>query len=275
MAKTVAVSYCSVGVSGSQKSATRKHASHFNNLFYSFSGSKCKDRWESLRGQYRKHINKITKSGQAATHSTKWKYEEQMSFLRPLFKDRERVTSLQQEDTEIEVRIGDTNTQELCNEPVHQEKDEASDNNETIPEAGPSRTKKRKKEQSDTSASATLMKYLVERKKEEQPTNPIDTFFSLMATTVKNFKPVDQNFIKSKVFSLVNDVELKYLTQEEGGTHAPQTYTCPLPTPSPALSYQSTPSPAISQQLQDDTNQEPSVQPYNLNIWHNNENNFS
>lgn len=244
-------------------------------MFYPFSGSKCKDRWEGLRGQYRKHVNKITKSGQAATHSTKWKYEEQMSFLRPFFKDRERVTSLQQQDTEIEdTEIGDTNTQNVCNEPVHQEKDEAYDNNETIPEAGPSRTKKRKKEQSDTSASATLMKYLVERKKEEQPSNPIDTFFSLMATTVKKFKPVDQHLIKSKVFSLVNDVELKYLTQEEGGTHAPQTYTCPFPAPSPALSYQSTPSPAVSQH-QDDTYQEPSLQPYNLLIWHNNENNLS
>ena len=37
-------------------------------------------------------MNKVTKSGQAATSTMKWKYEEQMSFLRPLSKDRTRIT---------------------------------------------------------------------------------------------------------------------------------------------------------------------------------------
>lgn len=41
-----------------------------------------KARWESLRAQYRKHLNKQeTKSGQSATKITKWKFQDQMSFL--------------------------------------------------------------------------------------------------------------------------------------------------------------------------------------------------
>lgn len=61
------------------------------------------------------------------------------------------------------------------------------------------------------SASTTLMKYLVDKK--GQASHPIDDFFSLMATTVKNFSPIDQHYVKSKVFAIVNDIESKYLMQ--------------------------------------------------------------
>ena len=44
------------------------------------------------------------------------------------------------------------------------------------------------------------------KKKKEQPATPIDSLFTLR-TTVKNFKPADQHFIKTKVFSLLSDVE--------------------------------------------------------------------
>ncbi|KAK8389726.1 hypothetical protein O3P69_009016 [Scylla paramamosain] len=65
-------------------------------------GSKCKERWESLRAQYRKHKNKKTKSGQAADGFQKWKFEDQMSFLLAFTKDRTRVTSLEKAENEAE-----------------------------------------------------------------------------------------------------------------------------------------------------------------------------
>lgn len=53
----------------------------------------CKERWESLRSQFRKIMAKCTKSGQGASSIVKWKYEEQMGFLRSLSKDRTRICS--------------------------------------------------------------------------------------------------------------------------------------------------------------------------------------
>ncbi|KAK9505022.1 hypothetical protein O3M35_009173 [Rhynocoris fuscipes] len=41
--------------------------------------------------------------------------------------------------------------------------------------------------------------------------NPIDTFFSLMSNTVKTFTPQDQNRVKNRVFTIVNEIEGKHL----------------------------------------------------------------
>ncbi|KAL4147944.1 hypothetical protein QTP88_002258 [Uroleucon formosanum] len=61
------------------------------------------------------------------------------------------------------------------------------------------------------SASTTLMKYLVQQKREEQSPHPINTFFSLMATSVKKFNATDQHFVKTKLFSLPSPAHSQYL----------------------------------------------------------------
>lgn len=49
--------------------------------YYYNIGSECKERWESLRSQYRKNENKQkTKSGQAVSNISNWKYASQMHF---------------------------------------------------------------------------------------------------------------------------------------------------------------------------------------------------
>lgn len=55
------------------------------------------------------------------------------------------------------------------------------------------------------------MKYLVQQKKEEQSPHPINTFFSLMTTSVKKLNATDQHFVKAKLISLISDIEAKYL----------------------------------------------------------------
>lgn len=58
------------------------------------------------------------------------------------------------------------------------------------------------------------MKYLVKQKRKEQPPQPIDTFFSLMATSVKKFNVTDQHFVKTILFSLVSDIKAKYIVSK-------------------------------------------------------------
>jgi hypothetical protein len=60
-------------------------------------------------------------------------------------------------------------------------------------------------------ASAALMKYLVESDKERQtepPVDPTDAFFKSIAATLKKFPPVYQNICKSRIFAIVSKVEM-------------------------------------------------------------------
>lgn len=55
------------------------------------------------------------------------------------------------------------------------------------------------------------MKYILENKESERPVNSIEQFFSLMATTVNTFSTLDQHVVKTRVFTLISQVEEKYL----------------------------------------------------------------
>ena len=112
------------------------------------------------------------------------------------------------------------------------------------------------------------MKYLIEKKKEERVPETIDTFFSLMAATVKKFSPDDQHFIKTRVFSLVSDIEGKYIHNQNAQTYVQQTQTIyPIPTPSPALSQYSMSS---SKSTQNGTQDQ--EHPTCISQWHNQDN---
>lgn len=89
----------------------------------------CKERWEGLRSRYRKHVNRKTKSGQAAAHSQKWKYEDPVSVLSALMKDRARLSSLQKAKSQPEYSDNAQNdgTQELCSEQEREENDDVVD----------------------------------------------------------------------------------------------------------------------------------------------------
>ncbi|XP_076030767.1 uncharacterized protein LOC143018976 [Oratosquilla oratoria] len=207
-------------------------------------GSKCKERWECLRSQYRKHKSKKTKSGQAADGCQKWKYEDQMSFLFAFMKDRTRVTSLQKAENEAENSDNSehdgTQEREVSDEAVG-----VAEDSPTLPQQ--ERLTRKRKTQENNSASATLIRYLVEKKKEEHAPETINAFFSLMANTVKKFSPADQHYIKTKVFLLVNEIEGKYIHYQSEQAYAKNVY--PQPAASPALSQYSTSS-ASAQPIQ-------------------------
>ncbi|XP_076056534.1 uncharacterized protein LOC143034410 [Oratosquilla oratoria] len=110
-----------------------------------------------------------------------------------------------------------------------------------LPQQECHRRKRKNSKENHNNSLDTLMRYLVEKKKEEHAPEPIDTFFSLMAATVKKFSPADQHFMKTKVFTLVSEIEGRYIYNQNAQTHAPQTQNiCPIPTPSHALSQYST-----------------------------------
>jgi hypothetical protein len=163
-----------------------------------------------------------TKSGQSATVKIpKWKYSDEMSFVRPYLRERDTVTNL-----EIDVK-GETDEEELLQ--AESEHDGAAEKEEQTPASAKNkfenkifRGTKRPRHQPET-ASALLIKYLVESDKErlaEPPVDPIDAFFKSIAATVKTFSPYHQNICKSRIFEIVSEVEMTEILQETNPTHS-------------------------------------------------------
>jgi hypothetical protein len=74
-----------------------------------FIGSGCKHICASLRDKHRKYLKKhTTKSGQSASIKIpRWKYADEMSFVRPYLRERDTVNSLEFDEK------GETDEEEL------------------------------------------------------------------------------------------------------------------------------------------------------------------
>jgi hypothetical protein len=164
-----------------------------------------------------------TESGQSASIKIpKWKYADEMSFVRPYLRETVTVTNLEFEEK------GETDEKELLQ--AQSEHDGAAEQEEQTPANAKCKFKnkifrgklKRPRYQTET-ASAVLMKYLVESDKKRQaepPVDPKDAFFKSNAATVKTFSPYHQNIYKSRIFANVSEVELTEILKETRSTHS-------------------------------------------------------
>ncbi|GAB6022306.1 hypothetical protein CHUAL_006426 [Chamberlinius hualienensis] len=194
----------------------------------------CKKSWFLLRDAFRRAIKKKkeAKSGQACGSTRKWKYEEEMSFLLPYFKERSTI-STQPPTNEDEV----SNDEDVCNDDTggiyitqisphsfstptqtstYKNKLGPSGYN-SIP--GPKKARihqSAKEECCKETASSSLMKYILENKK----ANGVQQFFDSIATTVQSFPPHDQAIAKSKVFAVISEMEIEVLSRDTSSANA-------------------------------------------------------
>lgn len=210
-----------------------------------FVAQECKKAWANLRDAYRRAIKKnATVSGQKTKYLKKWKYELEMNFLKPYMKERETVSSVEAQSdvennsssTEDDETFSENETNQSNN--IAMESISSPDENiihSTLP--APSQTfcvpqpkkimtpKKRKKTGRCTtseSASSHLMKYIIEKEKEEEvksnnktEIDVIDKFFQSMSLTVKQFSPYHQHLAKTRVFSVISELELEHLKSQQ------------------------------------------------------------
>lgn len=266
-----------------------------------------------------------TKSGQAALKIKKWKFEEEMSFVVPYMQERDTCTNLidisddVNEDGPNEKEYDDKNEEEGDDrsDDKDDDKDDGIDGEDVNESLIEDEKKKKQKEikrkvitkvarnsgnkcqtQSE-SASAVMVKYLLEKiiaNARITPPTPqpsaIDTFFSSIAATVNNFSPYYQNIAKSQIFSIISELKMKQIMQEqpffvpntptqrqhsalmrrtiplqsrEACPSGPYTVSHPSPSPSPSpsrspfLSSSTTPTPSPSSSMVPTPTPSPSV----------------
>jgi len=192
-----------------------------------------------LRDSYRRALkHAVTKSGQKSKFIKKWKYEDEMQFLKTHLKERETISNVGIVSDEDEDSFEPDKGPEEEYQPQHQDTEPVIDNNTDIFDSQSSpntsvnqstskdfRKKtalpKKNVSNSSESASSTLMKYILEKKDEEQleekkkESSAMDQFFLSMCSTVKQFSPYNQHLAKTKIFSIVSEIELDSLRQTQ------------------------------------------------------------
>jgi len=77
---------------------------------------------------------------------------------------------------------------------------------------------KKNKKKTAESASSTVMKYLLESKNnnpEKNKTDPVDAFLLGIGSTMKTFDPYFLNLAKSKIFNIVQDMEIQQIMRNQ------------------------------------------------------------
>ncbi|VVC44841.1 BESS motif,MADF domain [Cinara cedri] len=186
---------------------------------------KCKQRWESLRSQYRKFMRN-TKSKTYDGQQPKWKYSDQLSFIHPHMKDKKTNAD------------GSEDNQDDMDDPLHAESNDSwPETNIGLEISTPSSSstqkriltfdelpedsygvwkslaKKRKSALAEM-ASTTHVKHVLDVKKDTR-FDELDLFFDTMKMTVKKFTISDKLLVKRKVFNIITEIEEMYADDEQ------------------------------------------------------------
>jgi hypothetical protein len=169
-----------------------------------------------LRDNHRKALNlRKTKSGQATSNTKPPKYEKELSFLSPyLLDDAIRQSNF----PSAGVDDGNGEDDDRNTDDIEEDSVTANDSNLSTQSSArssyTSRSKRTKKctSSEEPSAAVILKEYLDAKKATDIPNRQDDTltnFFLNMADTVKSFPTKDQVELKSRIFQLVNSVEMR------------------------------------------------------------------
>ncbi|KAL4126718.1 hypothetical protein QTP88_010927 [Uroleucon formosanum] len=155
----------------------------------------------------------ITVSGQKSKFIKKWKFSDEMEFLKKHMKKRESIRKYMSENSDGSIEIGQEVIEPLSNKIV---KTSAPSTKQLFPK------KKYEKNETNTdstvpqNASATLMKFILDSRdnkssESDKKLDALDKFFTSICSTVKEFFPYLQHVAKNNIFLIVSKLELEQL----------------------------------------------------------------
>ncbi|XP_069365314.1 uncharacterized protein [Maniola hyperantus] len=158
----------------------------------------CKERWKSLRDSYNRSLKRQkTKSGDGVSSLKRWRFEEQMAFLRPFFSERKVISNLETVEDASNV---DNDVFTISSTPPLTASTMFAD----------MRRRKTKRVIPRKSEVATLLQKYIDSRENQSPNtnnNPIHSFFAAMANTVITFPPDIQLKIKNQLYLAVSQAE--------------------------------------------------------------------
>jgi len=167
---------------------------------------------------------------QAAKKVKKYKFDDQLKFLKPHLQKRDTLGNIEDVvGNEDNVDIFNDNVDENENENAAVQINENMDdidgeqlqNVEQTRSSKPVRKSIQKRSiiKTSDSASTTLMKYIMQKKENNMSNvtqnNPVDAFLAGLSPTLKTFTPYYLNLVKSKIFSIVQEYEMKMILDEK------------------------------------------------------------
>lgn len=154
-----------------------------------------------MRRKFRERLKNPT------AHSYKYKYEEELSFMTPYFKEP-IISSGTTADEYANFLEDDADACEV-------EMPSEVFVNETLDFEEPRETKPvfRKRQQDDGNSSREYSEPMFQ---ELSPTDPLDVFLLTIGSTLRKFSPYYLNQAKSKIFQVVQDYELQQIVNKDG-----------------------------------------------------------
>lgn len=185
-----------------------------NKLYFLFVAADCKVRWINIRDVYRRILKKNILAGRTLR---KYKYEEDLSFMKPFYRDVVISHDLQEKDDEDWNESQDNVEQsaENDNDPSYQSED--SDVTQKVAKPKKRRKAKKKREkflevEVDEEKPSTSLE---NANHELDPSDAVDAFLLSIGATLKTFSPYHLNLAKSKIFAIVQEHDLQQIVQKE------------------------------------------------------------
>ncbi|RZF37857.1 hypothetical protein LSTR_LSTR015649 [Laodelphax striatellus] len=184
----------------------------------------CKTRWALLRTYYRRAIQRRrTTSGKASKKARKWRFEEQMQFLKTHLEERETASNLTINEEEQESELLSVETEETeSTPPVPSPATSLSPAPAAIPQQ---LVTSKKSKNLPTSKLANVLSTFIEKRNidkppkketpEEMKKKSLMIFFESISDSMVKFNELDCAEIKHQIFNIVSQKEREILRSNQ------------------------------------------------------------
>ncbi|CAG9117982.1 unnamed protein product [Plutella xylostella] len=186
--------------------------------------SECKARWINIRDINRRIIKKSLKN--PGSVSKMYKYYNELSFMRPFYKDvmiqnsfaeNEETSNNSKQDEDIDDDDDDDSIRQDFDDNDDESDDDKPIKRRSKVHTAKSSLKKRKKKSIEAleKIDAQTADSLVNSASDFDPTDKVDAFLLSIGATLKTFSPYHLNLAKSKIFAVVQEHELQQIVSKQ------------------------------------------------------------
>ncbi|RVE54935.1 hypothetical protein evm_000302 [Chilo suppressalis] len=178
----------------------------------------CKVRWINIRDVHRRILKKNIANPN--NRSRQYKYEVQLAFMKPFYKDV-AFTSSDYDNDDKSLWEEDANDLTAFTEPIEDSDDSEKPIQKLVGKKGGRKRKKKltyaeEEEKPEVSFNETASA-------DFDPADPVDAFLLSIGATLKTFNAYHLNLAKSKIFAVVQEHDLQQIVQKSNEVKMPNT----------------------------------------------------